>query len=321
MKTIIFPNWFFPNNLGDSIQFLFVPYLFKQKFPEEEVCLITTGDLYVTLKQLGWNVKEPELDLFRAPPQNFIDISQRQTKRDTVQIIYPEWHPKTWSYWNEHYEFMSNHKTANIITLNYLLQLGLEDLLYDDSIDFTPYLPIDNVERKKFQIGIVPDTKVANRGSPHPGCNGVGYRLNGPNGLDTWREVCRLLKEHDVSIVEFSRENLGLGNEHFPPQSFINTARKVKECSFGIMSDGGMHHVFISQKTPTLLLKGQIISHPDFTRVDTDKYIPFLDRKCLARCNFKNMSGWQDANKNCNLDCETLSATEIAKAAISYLLL
>ena len=315
---IVFPRWFFPNNLGDSIMFTFIPRVLKELGVAKDVHVITSGDLINVLKLDPYttSVREPQQPELMIPQNYLIAAAMAGNQNSQIKVIYPEWHPKLWSRWNSSFDFFSNHPTLNLISVNYLMQLGVLEEAIKTNLDFRPTIPIFAPKpsvKNGLVFGIIPDTKTANRGVPHPGCDGIGYRFNGPKGLHSWGVVVsELRKLYPTSkIIEYSRQFLGLGDTHVSEIPFLKLAESVNSLHLGILSDGGLHHVFAATRTPTILLGAQRVNKPEFFKIETDYYDPKHYQKCHSHCDIKNLSGWPSLTKNCNLDCETIDPMSI----------
>jgi hypothetical protein len=308
------PRWFYPNNLGDSVHSFFAPKVIKKKHPDCTLEVVTYGDL-VDLMKLN-----PYIDTVRqASPfemgnrQQWKTFAMGQNPQPNIFTIFAEWHPRLWEFWNENFDEFANHPTANILTVNALLQLGMEDLLFDGTDLHTP---LDmGVEREKKTLGIVPSTKLAGRPTPHPGCDGKGLRFNGDSG-ESWKKFAARIKELDSSIhiVEYSYENFGMGDEHVPHKDWITLAKECARPNVAVLSDGGMHHVFNLQQTPVILLGAQKINKPHFFKMRNAKFYEELHKKCLDRCYSKilNLTGWQDLGETCDNSCESVDPTALA---------
>ena len=230
-------------------------------------------------------------------------------------MVYAEWHPRLWDTWNTNFEFFTNHPTANLLTVNSLLQLGLSEFLFDGT-DLSPEIIINKPEREQRTLAIVPSTKLAGRPTPHPGCDGKGFRFNGDNGL-SWINFCDRIRELDstIKIVEFSYENFGWGDEHVPhKEDWFLLANECAKPTVAVMSDGGMHHVFTTQKTPIVLLGAQKINKPCFFKSGDVKTYDYMNKRCYETCeeNIVNLSGWPDLGKTCTGACEEVDAIELA---------
>jgi len=314
-----FPRWIFPNNLGDSLICTFVPKILKKIYPNSELEIITYGFL-IDLFKLDKNV-----DIVREPTQqelylNFQQYAFSEQQEENIKVVYPDWHPKVFSFWKNNHDFLVNHKSVNIIALNYLLQLGLENLIFSD-FDFYPNvnIPIDSKKENEFiNVGIVPATKLSGKNTPHPNCDGIGFRFNGPNGLDSWKKFVTELKSinNKVKIFEFSKENFGLGDYHFKDDNNIFTLiNNIDNMDIGIMSDGGLHHAFNSRKKPIVLFQAGILCKVEFLKLGNAFYPEYLHLECRKSCPsfFTETFGGVDLSKNCKRECENLSPKLLAE--------
>lgn len=301
MITFYYPRWLFPNNLGDSVMTTFIPKILKV-MGYNEVEVVTDQELGEVFKL---NTSGPKVRLpYSSEILNYSMWKDIAFNRK-VATVYPEWHPDLWKEWNSKFDYYYYHPSINLITLNYCLQMGLPTDLIEDV--YYPEIYTNSVQKIN-GIGIVPDTKLAGRPSPHPGCDGIGFRFGGPNGKDYWHRVVKEIRMHSpgVKIYEFSRESLGLGDVHVSKLNLLDLASLVKSLKFGIMSDGGMHHVFNSQKTPVYLLGAQKVNKPYFFKLSNG----IFNEKCYSGCNdtckdnIRNLTGWPDLSKTCNGACE-----------------
>jgi len=315
-----FPKWFFPNNIGDSVNSTFIPKILKKFNPEFKIEVITSGFLLDIFKL------DPNVDIVREPHQNelyfpFTQYAFSDNQQEEIKVVYPEWHPKVFKFWGENKEYLENHPTANLITVNFLLQLKLENLLFDESYDFReelyyPKLTINS--NNKIKVGIVPATKLAGRPTPHPGCDGNGLRFNGPKGIDSWREYVEVLKKENtnVEIYEFSYENFNLGDFHFPhTDNFKDLVNQVDMMDIGIMSDGGIHHVFNARKKPVVLFQATKVNKCEFFKLENTSFPESLHLECRKKCRsyFSETLQIEDFSLKCNLECENLNPKLLAE--------
>lgn len=312
--TLYIPRWFYPNNLGDSFHSYFAPKIIKKKHPNHRLTVVTSGDL-IDLLNLNIYVDETR------PPQSFEignydawkNLAFGSQPNNNCYILFAEWHPNLWNFWNNHFDEFSNHPTANILTVNSLLQMGMTEYLFDGSDLHTP-INLD-VSREKKTLGIVPATKLAGRPTPHPGCDGKGLRFNGDNG-ESWKKFVTRIKELDntIHVIEYSYENFGIGDEHVPHKDWIDLAKECARPTVAVLSDGGMHHVFNSQETPVVLIGAQKINKPHFFKLANAKFYEDLHSKCLDRCynKIRNLTGWPDLGDTCDNSCESVDPIALA---------
>lgn len=314
---VYFPRWIFPKNLGDSLIFTFVPKLLKTVYPDVKIEVITHGFLIDLLKL------DQHVNIVREPTReelylNFSEYAFSENKVDNIKVIYPDWHPKIFSFWRKHHDFLVNHPTVNLIVLNYLCQLELQDLVFTD-IDFSTYanVPIIKNETGLINVGIVPATKLSGKTTPHSNCDGIGFRFNGPNGLDSWERLVKKIKDENknIKIYEFSSENFGLGDYHFPDTGNIfNLLRNIDSMDYGIMSDGGIHHAFNIRKKPILLFQASLLCKVEFLKLQNAYSPEHLHLDCRRKCPsfFWETFGGENLSLSCNKECENMSPELLA---------
>jgi len=302
MINFYYPRWLWPNNLGDSVMTTFIPKILKAIKPDE-LTVITDAEFGEVFR------KDKNVDHVREPKPNELlnhSIWKSIAFNRAAVTVYPEWHPDLWKTWNANFDHFYQHPSINIITLNYCLQLGLPlDLPAEN---YYPEVFCEDIPKQN-AVAIVPDTKLAGRPSPHPGCDGIGYRLSGPKGLESWKQIVSAIRKHDssIKIYEFSRDNNNLGDYHIFKLPILELAKLVKSMRLGITSDGGMHHIFNSQRTKVYLLGAQKINKPHFFKLSNGIYDEACYSKCLSRCKstITNLSGWPTLDSVCNKDCES----------------
>jgi hypothetical protein len=322
---LYFPRWLFPNNLGDSLIVTFVPKILKQQYPNKKIEVITYGFL-IDLLKLDKNV-----DVVRQPFENEIylkykDYAFSSDQNENIKVIYPDWHPKVFSFWKQNYEILEPHPTVNLIVLNYLLQLGLENLIFTNA-EFSTYAntPIFKNETQHINVGIVPATKLSGKKTPHPNCDGIGFRFNGPKGLESWSKLAETLKKKNsnIKIYEFSSENFGLGDHHFPDTGNIfDLLKNIDIMDYGIMSDGGVHHAFNLRKKPIVLFQAGILCKVEFLKLGNAFYPEHLHLDCRKKCPsfFLETFGGENLSLTCKRECENMSAEALANYFLNEVL-
>ena len=320
METIkiYFPRWLFPNNLGDSLIFTFIPRILKQLNPQSKIEIISHGFVNDVLKL------DKNIDIVREPYTNEIYLDYKsyafsENKRENIKVIYPDWHPRVFSFWKENHKFLVDHPSVNLITLNYLLQLNLQDLIFS-KIDFFPSINVapQNQKNEFINVGIVPATKLSGKSIPHPNCDGIGFRFNGPNGLDSWKRFSKELKQLNkkVKIFEFSKENFNIGDEHFADDGNIfSLIRNIDNMDIGVMSDGGVHHAFNTRKKPIILFQAGILCKVEFLKLENSFFPEHLHLDCRKQCPsfYTEVFGGLNLSKSCGRECEKLSPESLAE--------
>lgn len=313
--TLTIPRWFYPNNLGDSVVCTFIPKVIKKKYPYCKLTVITHGDLLDVLSE------DPLVDVCRGPltqrevgsPQIWMSGKYLQ---ENEYAVYPEWHYSVWTYWNDNFEFFAAHPTANILTVNVLLQLGMTEYLFDGT-DLRPSIPVGRCRVASDKcLGIVPATKLSGKPTPHPGCNGKGMRFNGDEG-ESWKRFVKRFRElcPDVEVFEFSDTSLGFGDTYVPPMSWKATAAWCKKMTVSVMNDGGMHHIFNSQSAPVVLTGSWQISKAEHVALSNATMYPDLYEECAYECgsNIRSLRSWKDIEKTCTGACEKISPEKLAE--------
>lgn len=313
-----FPKWIFLNNLGDSINATFIPRILKKINKNCKIEIITDGFLIDIFKL------DPNVDLVRKPTfeelhLNYPKYAFSDKQFENIKVVYPDWHPNVFNFWKNNFDFLCNHPTANLITVNFLLQLKLENLLFDKSFDFREFINIENeINTSEFiNIAIVPATKLSGKTEPHPGCNGKGLRFNGNKGIESWKQLTTQLKEKNskIKIFEFSKENFGLGDYHFPEdKNIFNVIKNIDLMDFGIMSDGGLHHIFNARNKKVFLFQATKINKVEFFKLSNTIFPEELHLECRKQCPSYFLEMFEGENKSlkCNLECEDMNPLKLA---------
>jgi hypothetical protein len=324
MIRLYIPRWFYPQNLGDSIHSFFVPKVLKHLFPYEEIDVVTHGDLIPVMQKNPFvtYVREPSLDECTVKYHEWKALAFcKKGGKSLNNCLFAEWHPELWSTWNKHFDFFSEHPTINILTLNSLLQLDALHLAFteDPSLFHTPYFNEPKSKERLNRLGIVPSTKLAGKKTPHPGCDGVGYRFNGDNG-QSWKTLVAEIKHlrPEVNIVQFQGGEHDFG-DYFPlTKHWPNLLKDLRNIDVAITTDGGIHHALNLVETPTVLLGSWPISKPEHLKTANSVYYKELHEGCLFRCkdNIRNLTGWPDLQKTCNLSCQKLDPVKLAQNVV-----
>lgn len=309
-----FPNWLFPNNVGDTIISTFIPKIIKQLHPNSTLEVIVSGKLFDVMKY------DDNIDICRLPDDtelhyDFKSYALSDNKSYDLKVVYPEWHPNLFLYWRNNHDYLVEHPTANIITVNFLLQLGYEHLLFDTAYNFRPYYNKiqTKLDKETFNLGIVISTKLAGKGTPHPGCNGVGYRYK----LESWKEFVKCIKQvnPNIQIYEFSETFMHIGDVHCGyTDSFNELFDQIDLIDLAVLSDGGMHHAFNARNTNLVLIQPNILSKVEFLKLDNSYYPDHLHLECRKSCRsyFSEVFGHDDLSTKCNMECENLDPIELA---------
>jgi hypothetical protein len=318
-RLLVIPRWFYPNNLGDSIVTTAMPAAFKSLYPNDLLTVCTSGELLnVFCKHpLVDEIVVPSTELLAVLPNVWKEHALHKTHAfpPNMHIVWPEWHPHVWDFWNGKFDFFANHPTANLLTVNMLLQLNMLSVIFNKT-NLRPIIPITKQDRETRTLAIVPATKLSGRPDPHPGCDGKGMRFNGDNG-QSWQLFVKTIKQLDssIKIIEFSYENFGFGDEHIPhKEDWFELAKECAKPTVAVLSDGGMHHMFNSQLTPVVLLGAQTINKPYFFQLSNSIFYEDLHSKCLNKCDktIRSLTGWPDLHHTCDGSCQTVDPVSLA---------
>jgi len=318
--TFVFPRWLFPNNLGDSILATVIPRLLFKKYGEK-VDVTTYGEDYMSFYKEDPCVELVEFDEYYARHTNQQWLIQRSIKGNGFEdqwVVYPEWHPQVFSYWKDRPELV-DHPTANLVIVNYLLQLGLTEYLWDGT-DLAPDINTSPVyPHNHFNLGIVPATKLAGRPSPHPGCNGLGLRYK----REHWVAFIAHIESKDPTVEIFSIDNEqpNLGRWMGKAKDLTHLAEMVNYMDLGVCSDGGLHHMFHAVEVPTVLFTGTVVNKAEFFKTAMDFYPEHLHLPCRKQCRsyFTEVFGGEDKSKTCKLECADLDPIGLAEYTLEQI--
>jgi len=317
MKVYLYiPRWFYPNNLGDSIHSYFAPKVIKNKNPGCTLEVVTSGPL------MDLMVLNPYVDSVREPsPFEVQGRDQWKTfghgpnPRPDIFTLFAEWHPRVWDFWNDNFDYLAEHKTANILTVNSLLQMGYEDLLFEN-FDFHSPVDMHMPPREEKTLGIVPMTKLSGKPTPHRGCDGQGFRFNGDQG-ESWRTFVDRIKDRDESIhiIEYSPKNLGLGDEHVGELPWPQLLRQVSRPTVSVMTDGGLHHAFNLVESPLVFLASQQVSKETHLMLHNGRFYPELHQGCMSKCynTLQTIQAWDGLDSVCDKACQKVDPTHLAE--------
>jgi|15BtaG_2_1085339.scaffolds.fasta_scaffold00456_2 hypothetical protein len=321
METIylVIPRWFYPQNLGDSVHWSFAPTLLKKEYPDSKLVVITVGELVDIMRD------NPLVDEIANPNENLIGTydfwkqeanNGRKNLPENMFVLFAERHPRCWDYWNDNFDYLYKHPTANLLYLNSVLQLGLEKYLHDGT-DLFPKIFIEKPPVEEKTLAIVPAQKITpTNPTAHPGCDGKGFRFNGDQG-GSWREFVDEIKrlDPDIKIMEFSKDFLNFGDVHVGHMPWKDLAYEAAKPRVTVLADGGMHHIFNSQDKDIVLLAAQTINKLyHYASKNTTLYWD-LHSKCTLRCGeqMKKLRGWEDLSATCDTSCETVDPVKLAQ--------
>jgi len=319
MIELVAPSWLYPNNIGDSVVTTFIPPLLRKVYGTD-VTVVADQNIRDILKDPS---RAPTAAELSTPLSDYKQAAlSTQSQYSDTKTVYPAWHPLLFKFWKQYSRKLFDHPTANILTTNYLLQLGLEEEVFSD-FDFTPLLrPVKTRQPgDRFKLVLVPATKLAGRPSPHPGCNGVGLRYK----LDSWKILAERITAAlgDLVTIEYlAEEPLGIDGTYVPPiKGLSNIVDYCWSSDLGIMSDGGIHNVFNFLKKPVILFTGTLVNKAEFFKLQTAFYPDHLHLPCRFKCRsyYTEVFGGVSQSDRCNLECENLDPVALADYSIEVI--
>lgn len=316
---IIFPRWYWPDNLGDSLVFCIVPHIIKTLKPNATIEVVTYGSLIpLLIHNNDVNVcRLPNPDELKNPYYYVSKSLQNNIETNSEIVIYPENHPKLFSTYKAHFDKLTNHDSINFIVLNYLLQLNCLNEFIDrsDFYNFPNTLSNTKQSNSKKLIALCPVTKLNGKSSPHPDCNGIGYRFNGDKGKESWLRLFTKLKTLvDVDFVEISTSPIGFGVDIIgKKETLLDLYLDTQNIDYAITNDGGLHHLFNLHKTPLTLFTGTKVTKPEFMKLG-NAYVPDVHLDCRKHCKsfYTDVFGGDDLSLNCKLECENINPEVLA---------
>lgn len=307
MKILYFPRWEFPNNLGDSCVFLtFFSYL-KVLYPKHKFFIESDNHIQEFF---------PNQENYTSENLSLSKKLSDDPEENQKLLVYPSNSPNLFTCIRHNFDKFKNSSTVNFIILNYALQLGIEKIIFDVPFN-TKFAELPLLNNKFFRIAIAPMTKKNGKAVPHPGCDGIGYRFNGPNGLQSWKSLLNNLRSKfsNIEFVEFSPTYLGLGDVHVGIQSnLVKLFEHTKQIDYAITNDGGYHHLFNLFRLPLTLFTGTKVAKPEFLALG-NAFIPPVHLPCRKNCGsfYTEVFGGKDLSKFCKLECENIDPLELSK--------
>ncbi len=320
------PRWLFPNNIGDSILSTSLISPIKKRFPDKTltvVCDDFLSQIYET---------NPHVHKVRVPYFNEInDLSywkqSIQKPRDFISI-WPDWHPGLFDLLrrDNNLNQMINTSDKNIIVCNYLFQNNFHPL---DTTDTLPRLYLTHDDRKiakkciggctsRYKVCIVVSERrpVEKR----VGCSPLRY------SEESWRRFVERLKIllGDVTVFEIGNPiNYHIGDYYISYTQHIREfAAVLNEMDIGVLSDGGVHHIFNAIDKKYVLFQAYECNAPEFYLMQANgSFDPSLHQECRFQCHlFSRIMNTEDRSKKCNHACYELDPRKLAEFTVHKLL-
>ncbi|MBI5677238.1 MAG: glycosyltransferase [Planctomycetes bacterium] len=320
------PRWLFPNNIGDSILSASLISPIKKRFPDKTlpvVCDDFLSQIYETNPHVH-KVRGPYFDEINDP--NYWQQSI-QKQRDFISI-WPDWHPGLFDLLRQDNNLnqMINASDKNIIICNYLFQNNFHPL---DTIDTLPklYLTNDDIKMAKecmnectsrYKVCIVVSERRPSE--KRVGCSPLRYSEK------SWRRFVERLKIllGDVTVFEVGNPiNYHIGDYYIShTQHILEFAAVLNEMDIGVLSDGGVHHIFNAIDKKYVLFQAYECNAPEFYLMQANgTFDPSLHQECRFQCHlFSRIMNTEDRSKKCNHACYELDPRKLAEFTVHKLL-
>ena len=322
------PRWFFYDNIGDSILTSALILPIKKKFPNRAltvVCDEFLSEIYKTNPYVH-KVRMPnheERSYINDP--NFWRIAMERSK--SFFSIVPHWHSGLLSFlmYSDNLHNMINAPDKNIIVCNYLLQNDFHPLYTKDTLPRI-YLTGDDkrIAREhiakytsKYKVCIVVSER--RRAELRENCSPLRYTEA------SWRQFVGKLKVllGDVTVFEVGNPtNYHIGDYYIPHvQNIRELAAVLNEMDIGVMSDGGIHHIFNAIDKKYVLFQAYECNAPDlFLMQANGAFDPSLHQDCRFRCHlFSKILNIDDESKKCTYACYGLDPCKLAEFTVNKL--
>jgi len=317
--TFYIPRWFFPTNLGDSLLATALVHPIRDRFSDKELEIVCDEFL---LEAFNTN---PLISRVRLPNHEEIhDVNYWKqlmyTKRGFFSI-WPEWHSNFFQFLRqgESLQEMIASPDKNLIVSSYLYQNGFHPVDTKRTLPHI-YLTADDKEwarqflapyRNRYNVCLVVSEK--RRAEMKNGYPPLRY------SEESWRKLVRRLKNHlkDVTVFEIGNlKNYRIGDHFIPPiENIRRLAAVLNEMDIGVMSDGGIHHVFNAIDKPYVLFQAYECNPPDLYVMQTNgAFSSELHTQCRFQCHlFSKILNIEDESKRCNHSCYNLDPYALAE--------
>lgn len=319
VNIIIFPRWYFPYNLGDTVMLSCLFKAVKNTTPKRKLIVISD----TTTAETFYN--DPFVDQFIEAPSWISAISKKLypliNRIPFLHIIWPSWKEETYSYLrsrdNLHDLISSPYK--NILSIDYALQINNT---LATSIDLRPRIYLNKKEITtasetidKRSIGI----HIARIRGSQSREDHSKFRYN----LHRWKKLCEILKEKipELTIYEVGEADFQqIGDKYIPIMDIRKTAAHLNALDLVILSDGGVHNICNAIDKKVLLFQAYEWNPPELFKMGNASFSPQYHPSCRKTCHiFSDISQTESSKKSCNRECYNLAPENLASDCIKLL--
>lgn len=317
---IIYPRWYFPYNLGDTVMLSSVFQAIHAQNKFKNIHLITDtytantffNDPYVN-KITGFSkfqskfLSKKLFNIFKAFPNTY--------------VIWPGWHQDTFRYLRSKNNLQNciNSLQKNILSINYAIQIDSNTLNHPD---LRPRIYLTKDEESIAKI-IIPNNTIgihiAKIRNSQTRNDHSKYRYN----LEHWRTLCRKIKVHlpHITIFEIgSDEFLGIGDQHIGFKTIRETAALINQMDLVILSDGGIHNICNAIDKKVLLFQAYEWNPAELFKMGNAIFDSSCHLSCSTKCHLLHeIKQIKDERQVCNRECYQLDPRKLASTAINFL--
>jgi len=320
------PRWFFPANFGDSILSTALIRPIRNRFPDRKLVVVCDDFLSEVFET------NPFISGVRRPhPEEICHVEYWKMLMDKPSdslSIWPEWHSQLLDFLRleDNLSKMITAPDKNMIVCNYLFQNGFHPL---DTKDTIPRIYLTEADKEwarnylsycsnQHKVCIVVSER--RRSELRADCSPLRY----PE--ESWRRFVKRLKSSlgDIAIFEAGNPvNYGIGDYFIPHMKHIRQfAAVLSEMDIGVMSDGGIHHMFNAIDKPYVLFQAYECNPPELYIMQANgAFDPDLHMTCRFQCHlFSKILNLEDESQKCKHACYQLDPDALADFTANRLL-
>jgi len=319
INIIIFPRWYFPYNLGDTVMLSSLFRAVKEQSPSKRLIVISDATTIETFNN------DPHVEQFIDAPSWVQSISKKIYplihKIPFLHIIWPGWKSETYAILRENNNLheLIDASYKNILSINYAVQINKE---LAHSSDLRPRIYLENHEIESAREKIEPNSigiHIARIRGSQSRKDQSEFRYN----LHRWKKLCQLLKEElpKLTIYEIGDADFRqVGDKHIPIMSIRETAAHIHCMDLVILSDGGIHNICNAIDKKVLLFQAYEWNPPELFKMGNAIFSPQYHPDCRKRCHiFTDILQTASAKESCQRECYNLPPENLAHDCISHL--